>query len=75
MTNTKTVYSEKGFNLEKKVTYSFYSAKGYQLDFVRFFAVDDFFYKMLDELNVLTTFVNTKDDFDKDTISKITIEY
>ena len=74
MTDTKTVYSEKGFHLERKVTYSFYSAKGYSLEFTRYIPNDDF-YEMLNELNTLTTFVNTKEDFDKDTISKITIEY
>ena len=75
MTTTKTVYSEKGFNLERKVIYSFYSAKGYNLEFTRRITNDDFLNKMLYELEVLTSFVNTQEDFDKDTISKITIEY
>lgn len=59
----------------KKVEYCFYSAKGYSLEFTRFFSNDDFLKQMLDELNILTTFVNTKEDFDIETISKITIEY
>lgn len=59
----------------KAVYYCFYSAKGYSLEFTRFFPEDDFLNQMLDELNVLTSFVNTKEDFDKDTMSKITIEY
>lgn len=62
-------------NTTKKVTYYFYSAKGYNLEFTRFFPENDFLNQMLDELNVLTTFVNTKEDFEADRLSKITIEY
>lgn len=59
----------------KKVDFCFYSAKGYYMEFTHYFSEEDFLKKMLDDLNVLTTFVNTKEDFDIDRISKITIEY